>query len=288
MPGGTVRTDCYILELPFRSLPITSGAFKSRHKITSNLLALREYKNIQSKVNNIEKARWDELEMNGILIGDIEVALIWASVIIFVLYAVFFFNKYRTTDVESQSWFYFGLALFCICFAMARVWFLFSDFMTTGVWSVSQLGPITIDADFYWRLAAIFGIGSVVFVLFVIERYMVKTHYIISLGTSIGLVIALIFPVTPIGRTATYIFTPIGVLGIVGLYGYLIKNSSGRIRTKTIFALLGIFMIFLGFVIDTDFGQDLLPFAPEIIGITASIVMTVGGLVFISGYRMDV
>ena len=90
MTGGAVRTDCYILELPFRSLPITSGAFKSRHKITSNLLALWEYKNIQSKVNSTEKARWDELRMNGILIGDIEVALIWASVVAFVIFCSIF------------------------------------------------------------------------------------------------------------------------------------------------------------------------------------------------------
>ena len=149
-----------------------------------------------------------------------------------------------------------------------------SDFVKGGIWAGSAL-----DQYFYWRLAAIFGIGSVLFVLIVIERYMVKTRYIITIGTSIGLVIALIFPV---------IFTPIGVLGIVGLYGYLIKNSSGKIRLKTFLTLIGIFVIFLGFVIDTDFGQDLLPFAPEIIGITASIVMTVGGLVFVLGYRMEV
>jgi len=221
--------------------------------------------------------------MNGILIGDIEVALIWVSVVAFVIFAVFFFNKYRTTDVESQSWFYFGLALFCICFATARIMFMCSDFVKGGIWAGSVL-----DQYFYWRLAAIFGIGSVLFVLFVIERYMVKTRYIITIGTSIGLVIALIFPVIPIGQMATYIFTPIGVLGIVGLYGYLIKNSSGKIRLKTFLTLIGIFVIFLGFVIDTDFGQDLLPFAPEIIGITASIVMTVGGLVFVLGYRMEV
>ncbi len=222
--------------------------------------------------------------MNGISMVDIEITLIWVSVVAFVIFAAYFFNKYRTTEVESQSWFYFGLALFCICFAIARIMFMCSDFVRYGPWTGSP-----VDWTFYWRLAAIFGIGSVLFVLFVIERYMVKTRYIITLGTSIGLVIALIFRVDPIGKWATYIFTPIGVIGIVGLYSYLIKNSSGRVRLKTLLALLGIFVIFLGFVVDTDLGGALLGGIDQpIIGILASSIMMAGGVIFVLGYRMEI
>lgn len=224
--------------------------------------------------------------MNGNIIADIDFILIWICVVAFVVFGIFFFKKYRSSE-ETQAKFYLGLAAFCLCFAIMRMWFLFSDFVEEGIWAISSLGPFVIDADFYWRLAAIFGIGAVLGVLFVIERYMVKTRYIITLITSIGLVIALVFPVTPIGRTATYIFTPIGVLGIIGLYAYLIKNSAGLIRTKTILAMVGIFIIFLGFVADTDFGQSIFALPIEIVGIIATVCMLIGGLIFVQGYRMQ-
>ncbi|MHA1264892.1 MAG: hypothetical protein ACTSRS_06610 [Candidatus Helarchaeota archaeon] len=212
--------------------------------------------------------------MSESLIADLDFWLLWMCVLVFFLYGTFFLKKYREAE-ETQAKFYFGLALFCICFAFMRISFLLYD-----------LKYYFVEPEFFWRVAAILGIGAVIFILFVIERYMVKTHYILSLITSIGLVIALIFPVTPIGRTATYIFTPIGVLGIIGLYVYLIKNSSGIIRMKTFLALLGILIIFIGYILDTNLFQTILPLSIEEIGIITSIIMMFGGLIFVQGYRM--
>lgn len=221
-------------------------------------------------------------------IGDIEFALILVCSVLFVIFCGYFINKYRKTEEKTQAWFYLGLGVFCLCFAIMRIWFLCSDLVDEGLWGVSQIGPIILDADFYWRWAAIFGIGAVLSVLFVIERYMVKTHYILSFITSIGVVIALIVPVEPYGRLATYVFTPFGVLAVVGLYAYLIKITPGRIRIKTILAMIGIFLIFFGFIVDTDLGQSILATLDiEVVGIIASSLMMVGGAIFVLGYRIE-
>ena len=93
------------------------------------------------------------------------------------------------------------------------------------------------------------------------------------------------FPVRPIGLYATYIFTPIGIIGLAGLYGYLIKKTAGNIRKKTIYALVGILFIFVGFTMDIDLVHGFLPLSEEVIGIIHYCLMMVGGGIYVQGYR---
>lgn len=46
MARGAIWTNRYVFELLFWPLPITSGAFKDGHTITSNQINNNEYKNI--------------------------------------------------------------------------------------------------------------------------------------------------------------------------------------------------------------------------------------------------
>ena len=122
------------------------------------------------------------------------------------------------------------------------------------------------------------GILAIVFLLIVIETYLVKkTHYILSIVELTGLIIALVSTDVEFARLITYITLPIAMGGVIGLYAYLFFKSSGDIRKKAGLSLDGFIIFGIGVILDTNIGQNLLAswfgFVPGFIPI---IVMIVG------------
>ncbi|MBD3230841.1 MAG: hypothetical protein GF329_21870 [Candidatus Lokiarchaeota archaeon] len=209
--------------------------------------------------------------------------LLIINIVILIILAILFWVKaFRKSEIESQKWFSFCLGFFMLCFSLTRLFFFFSDLYKEEIWIEMTYGFITLNFNFFWKLAALFGIGGLIFILFVLERYSVKiTKYILTIIVTIGLILAIFFPVSPdLGfdaRLMTYITVPLGVLGILSLYLYLMIKTPGEVRRKSLTAFIGILILFMGFMIDTALGQSLFGFDP---GIIATILMIGGSIIF--------
>ncbi|MHA1250649.1 MAG: hypothetical protein ACTSRP_11715 [Candidatus Helarchaeota archaeon] len=203
------------------------------------------------------------------------------NIIILYIFAIGFWIKIRNAEIESQKWLFFCLGLFMICFGLTRLFFMFSDMIKAGYWESTDLGWLVLDFSFWWKMAALFGIGSLIAVLFVLEKYSVKTKYIFTIIATIGLILAIILPVstelTIDARFMTYITVPIAVLSILGIYLYLIIKTTGKIRLKSTMAFLGILILMIGFILDTEAGKMLVGFDLSIFN---SILMITGIILF--------
>lgn len=174
--------------------------------------------------------------------------------------------KIRDSD---QAWFFLGLFGFFLGWCLVLILYFFSD-----------------------KAAYIVGIAGLLSILFVIEKYAVKSKYIFSIITLIGLVLVIILPLpaTEISgaRLASYIFLPAGGVSILVLYLYLITKVSGDLRRETIFVFLGFFLIFGGYALDIQLFESvraMLPFWD----IMNSLLMLCGGLLLaITYYRREI
>jgi hypothetical protein len=211
------------------------------------------------------------------ILFEIEVYLVMVNVIILFIFAgIFWYKMYKESEIASQKWYQFGIGLFLLCFGFTRIFFTLSDLVFKGYWIGFGLGW-----EIYWKFAAISGIGSLLFVLIVLEKYMVKTKFVLSAIVLAGLIAAIILPLEEglafDARFATYITSPIAALGILGIYLYLTIKATGSVRKKSALAFIGILIALLGFTINTVLGKELIGVD---LGILATILMIIGIVVF--------
>ncbi|MHA1268198.1 MAG: hypothetical protein ACTSPY_00305 [Candidatus Helarchaeota archaeon] len=205
-----------------------------------------------------------------IILDDI---LIYVSVAIFWLCAILFWIKYRKIEMKSQKRFFLGISSFFILWGIMRLVFTASNYYK---------GIDEFLFSTYWRIASGIGIAGILSILLVIETYMVKSKYIFSIITLVGLVLAMVLPIegTEIkgARLATYVTLPVGALSILGLYLYLYIKLSGRSRHETGIITGGIALIFFGYILNIELFKQL--FGAEIVDPLASIIMIIGALIY--------
>jgi len=218
--------------------------------------------------------------MNGYPLT-IEWTMTILTLIIFWACAIVFWIKSKGSELKAQKMFFIGLIGFFICWGLMRVFFLVSNIYE---------GIDLFLYSTYWRIASSIGILALLCILIVMESYLVKSKYIFSIITIIGLILAIFLPLEPEkitgARLATYIFLPAGGISILGLYLYLYIKLTGKARHETGFITTGIALIFLGYLVSIEFVQTFIPL--EIINILSPVLMIAGALLFtIIYYRKE-
>ena len=129
--------------------------------------------------------------------------------------------------------------------------------------------------EFYLISSYINGILGLIFWIYSIETYLVKTKKILSILTTVSFIITLIalFGLTDqsIALTMIYILLPGVVLAVMLLYIYIIFKSTGTVRKKGIGLLIGIILFVIGHMLDYS-KSPLSIGVPEIISPLLSIV----------------
>jgi hypothetical protein len=166
-------------------------------------------------------------------------------------------------EVEGQKYFKLGLAMFALMTAMTRIFFLISDYQVLG----------TKMYNLFWKLAVISSFIALIFIMLVIETYLVKTKYIFSIIGILGAVTVSILdiPLAQILNIPLFL-----VLGgeIFALYLYLTVKSPGELRTKSLLMLISLLVFSAGLLFDAEsfsfalFGADL--------GLVGAILMWAG------------
>ncbi|MFX1297033.1 MAG: hypothetical protein ACFFD2_19550 [Promethearchaeota archaeon] len=170
---------------------------------------------------------------------------LWIVAIIILFVAmVFFLRKRMETDVTSQRNLFLGIALFFGLYGVALILFKIEDY---GL-------PPPDDSfmhDLFWRLAATSSLIGFIFFIAVLELYALnkKTKFLATLAGIVTLVLSIIGG-PEIGRQALIYGTPVMGLLVLFFYLYLSIVGRGNIRKKALQGFFGIFLLFLGIVMD--------------------------------------
>jgi hypothetical protein len=154
---------------------------------------------------------------------------------------------------------FLGQSLFVLCFGITRILFIVSDYFSPDLPPEIVLFPDPNLNFLFWKLSALIGILAIIFLLLVIETYLVKiSHFIFSGTATAGLIIALVSQDIDFSRLVTYVTLPFAMIGLISLYAYLFFKSSGEIRKKSTLSLDGLIIFGIGVVLDTNYGKSLL------------------------------
>jgi hypothetical protein len=195
-----------------------------------------------------------------------EISLKIAFSIICIIIGFLILLKSSKTEKTKQNYFYIGIATFFFLFSLARICFIFYDFI--------------IDEEFllilFWRLASVITIIGLLILVLILEKYLVNTHYIFTLIGTIGSILTASLGLD-IARILAAIIGGILVFIIIGLYLYIAKKSSERPRIIALKCAISIFILAAGVLTEGNFGRALLGLNTGILG---TILMIIGVLYY--------
>ncbi|MGQ4873352.1 MAG: hypothetical protein ACP6IY_04680 [Promethearchaeia archaeon] len=189
---------------------------------------------------------------------------------IFYFACFLFIRKARILEMKSQKMILSGYGIFSLLFGSARIFFIL------GVHFPEQY-------DFYTTLGYIVGILGIIYWLYVIETYLItSTKKIFMIITSAAFGIALIALIGQTSRyfalTIIYILLPFSVIAIFMLYIYVIIKSTGNVRKRTIWVVIGLIILIVGYLMDTELFVGTFRWIPLEI---APSLMIIGTLIFL-------
>ncbi|MHA1268381.1 MAG: hypothetical protein ACTSPY_01220 [Candidatus Helarchaeota archaeon] len=165
--------------------------------------------------------------------------IIWICFIILsIIFSIFislkFFNKKKPLEPAQRDYF-LGMVIFIIIHSISRILYMLYDFYLIG-------GD---HYQLFWDMAAVVGIGSVIALLFAIERHIIKkTKYLFTILSSITLILFIVLP--EYKETIQLFMIPIVAVIIPFIYFYTAIKTSGEIRRTSLIIGIGIIIFILG------------------------------------------
>ncbi|MGQ4876024.1 MAG: hypothetical protein ACP6IY_18315 [Promethearchaeia archaeon] len=164
---------------------------------------------------------------------------------------------------------YFAYGVVSLMLGLTRIFFIVAVY-------------IPENYDFYTTFGYISGISGMIFWLYIIETYLVKkTKKIFTIICSISLSISSIALFGVVSRNFAldiqFLLLPFALAVIVLLYIYMIVKTTGTVRVKAIWVLVGLALIAVAQVLD---GQDFISAYPNFPLIIAPLIMMAGILIF--------
>jgi hypothetical protein len=184
-----------------------------------------------------------------------------------VLFGIVMTRKALTKELgRSQREYYLGIAIFIIIHTIARIFYYLYDFVDRQ--------------EIYWEIAALIGIGSVIFLIYAIERNIFKrTKFLITIITIINLLLIIFLPaefktyVQTVNTALIGIFLPL-------IYIYVAYKSTGSYRKQCLLIAIGILIFLAG---QTAHMKALLLPDNIIYFILSPTLMLIGGIIFLYG-----
>jgi hypothetical protein len=189
-------------------------------------------------------------------------------IIILIVGSTMLLLKARKTEFEATRKILRGYAMFGLCFACTRIFFMISSYdqfingnptggtYLSSVWGVSAYAVTMV---------------SIVFVFWVVEHYILnhKPVFMVIALISVGIdVLALIMILAGLSfpsmapkdlalQVQNYVAPVLGIVILV-LYIMVIKNSAGDIKRKATITFIGVLLILMSILFDATFMNNLL------------------------------
>lgn len=186
----------------------------------------------------------------------------------------------KKAEAKGTKYFNAGIAAFGYMYAFTRIFFLVTDFYVFFVLGGTEsLGdPMYL---IFWKLASISSLIALIFFEIVLETYLVKTKYIFTGLAILATILVVILPIS----LARIVVNPVMILllgHVIGLYLYVAVKSSGEVRNKAIYCIIGIGLLAAGVLIDGSFMINIFGLDTGFIG---GILMNIGlGMYFLTNY----
>lgn len=181
--------------------------------------------------------------------------ILWyiCSIALFIFAAIFFIKAYRI-DVKEPKLGYIAYGIFGLFFGLTRLVYII------GVFSPPMY-------DFYVTLGYIFTVLALLPVLYILETQVFtatkKVFLIISVVCFIFSLFAFIGAASRyLASTIMWILMPFTASVIMGMYLLIALKSEGKLRTKAVLIFIGILLITIGHMMDSELVIVNLSFIP--------------------------
>lgn len=174
--------------------------------------------------------------------------------------------------MDSTKRLYLGYGTFMIAFAVSRIFNYVANYYR-------DIGVFETDPAFLIpkRICYIVGLMSLAFLINGFERYFTeKTKGLFSLMPFIVALLSFFLPYEMV-KYINYVSTPVAILVIVFVYIYMVRQSTGYLRSQAIRSLIGLFFFFLGIAFDSTLAREIfidldLTIIPHILGPILSLI----------------
>ena len=190
---------------------------------------------------------------------------------LYILGFILFFREGKRMELKSQKMANYAYGTFMLGMGITRIVFIIAIYIPEAY-------------DFWTTLGYITGLIGLIFWLYVLETFLVqKTKKIFTIISIIAFGFSSIALFGVISRDLAlniqYILLPFSIGIILILYIYLIAKTTGTVRRKVEWILIGLFLIAAAQVLD---GQTFIEAVPTFPLIIPPIIMISGILIFIS------
>jgi hypothetical protein len=187
---------------------------------------------------------------------------------------VLFLVKSIKLEMKSQKRVFLGYGLFLLLYGFTRLFFLIAKFY-------GDLDLLDYK-DYYLTLGYFIGLLGVIIIIYIMEKFMLKTKKIL---TSITITVSVINLIAVMGLTTKdfalnmiYILLPSVIIAVCFVYLYLMFKTMGKPRRKATWAFIGIVTLFAGHIIYTSFFRSFVP--PDFPFYISPIIMIIGVVIF--------
>lgn len=201
---------------------------------------------------------------------DISLILWIVSSILMYIGFILYTKKATEIEMKSQKMMFYAHGTFALCMGTVRIFFIIA-FHNYDYY------------DFYTTLGYVIGIVGLIFWLYTLETYLIKkTKKIFTFISIIILGISLLSlfgaATRELALTLIWVLLPLATGLIIFLYIYLIFKTTGIVRKKVIWLLIGLAFIFIGHSMDSDAFVSIAPWFPLFI---PPIILMVGSVLYI-------
>ena len=202
--------------------------------------------------------------------------ILWIIFSIFsIIMAIYLSKKFLFTELEGgQRDYFLGMVLFIIIHLIARIFYMLYDFYYIG----------GVPYELFWDIAAIIGVGSLIFLLFAIERHILKkSRYIFTILSIITFVLLIVLPVYK--EIIQLIMIPIVAILVPAIYIYTAAKISGKIRKNSLIIAFSLIIFILGQSAHSTNVWDIFPYAiaEQLYYIVSPIGLLIGGIMLFYG-----
>ncbi len=195
----------------------------------------------------------DTMPAEHYALGTLNLYFFMAFTVILWILGVIFIKKSRKNKIEGARRIQLAFGLFGIFYGLCRLFFIlmFQDFTNPD-----------LNYNLFASIAYSFGIVGFTSIIWALEKVKYRKNYFFMVGLlvtiiTIGGTVIIVLRIAPEIRTTLllviFIGVPISALIIFILYMFLITKSAGIVRKKAAWSLLGLIIMFVGIVMDSQF-----------------------------------
>ena len=194
----------------------------------------------------------DTMPKEHYAIGSLNLALFIIWTIILEVFGIYYLIKAREVEIKAGKRIKLSFGLFGIFYGICRIFFIlmFQDFTNPDE-----------NYDLFANIAYSFGMMSFLCIIWSLEKAKYKTKYFFLIGLAITIITfaGVVFNLLGIAEIRERILiiitlgTPIAGFFIFILYVQLIRLSSGIVKRKALYSLIGFLIMVAGITMDGQF-----------------------------------